>query len=526
VSNVRIVVIGRVAVGLVGGIRRHVARANYRPAMLPLRPVYTESNMTFLRALASLALVISASAISISAGPTRTWPGFRGANSSGVADASHLPVQFGPGKNLLWKVALPPGYSSPVLSETRVFLTAYEGDKLYTMALDRKTGKTAWKKEAPRARVTKRPVNTPVSSTPVTDGENVYVFFEDFGVLSYAPDGTERWRYPMPAFNAPYGMGSSPILVDGKVVMACDQDTDSFLLALNQKDGKAAWKTERPESTHSFSTPIVYRPAKGPAEIILSGAYQIAAYSAQTGEKLWWVWGMAWQSKSTPVIGGDTLYVHSWMANMSELGMQKDDVPTFAEVLKQKDADKDGRLSKDEAPDPGMKPVWFLFDLNKDGYIDEREWEVHRKRAAARSGLYAIRLGGKGDVTTTHVLWKYEKSLPNIPSPVLYKNVIYVLREGGILTSLDVATGKPIKQARLEGAVDPYFSSPVAADNKIYTVSKSCKVAVVKAAGEWELLAVNDLDEECWATPAIADDHLYIRTQNSLYCFGEEDPRG
>jgi len=154
-------------------------------------------------------------------------------------------------------------------------------------------------------------------------------------------------------------------------------------MALNPKNGKLLYKVERPESTHGFSTPVVYRPAKGPAQLILSGSYQVAAYSVETGEKLWWVWGMAWQAKSTPVLHGDMLYVHSWMATLSELGIQKDDVPLFEAVLKEFDKDKDGKLSQAEAPDPAMKPVWFLFDLNKDGFIDAKEWEVHRMRGAA-----------------------------------------------------------------------------------------------------------------------------------------------
>jgi len=117
-------------------------------------------------------------------------------------------------------VALPPGYSSPVVSGNRIFLTAFEKEKIFTLAIDRLSGNVLWKQEAPRAKVTKRPVNTPVSSTPVTDGENLYVFFEDFGLISYAAaDGKERWRYPYSSFNAPYGMAASPILVDGKLIL-------------------------------------------------------------------------------------------------------------------------------------------------------------------------------------------------------------------------------------------------------------------------------------------------------------------
>lgn len=376
-------------------------------------------------------------------GPKPTdWPGFRGPNGSGVAAGVRLPASLDRDKNMIWRVPVGPGFSSPVLAGDRLYLTSFEKEKIFTQAYEAATGKLLWKQEAPRSKVTRRSVNTPSSSTPFADGDNVYAFFEDFGVISYDRDGKERWRYPYSNFNSPYGVSASPTLAGGKLLVVCDQDTDSFLMALDPKTGKLLYKVQRPESTHGFSSPVVYTPAKGPAQIILSGSYQVAGYDLETGEKMWWVWGMAWQAKSTPVIHNDILYVHSWMATMSELGAQKDDVPPFEEVLKEFDKDKDGKLSKEESPDPAMKPVWFLFDLNKDGFIDGKEWDVHRKRGAARSGLYAIKLGGKGDVTASNVLWKYEKSLPNIPSPVLYQDVIYVLKEGGILTSLDPVTGK------------------------------------------------------------------------------------
>ena len=168
-----------------------------------------------------------------------------------------------------------------------------------------------------------------------------------------------------------------------------------------------------------------------------------------------------------------------------------------------------------------MRKLWFLFDLDQDGLMNEREWNFHRARAAARNGLYAIRLGGRGDLTDKAVTWRYEKGLPNIPSPVLYKNVLYMLREGGILTALNPATGGVRKQGRLQCALDPYFASPVAADDKIFTVSLNGKLAVLKAGAEWEILSVSDLGEECWATQAIADGRLYVRTISAIYCFGK-----
>ncbi len=451
------------------------------------------------------------------------WPQFRGPNGSGVAQATGLPVHFGPKENVVWRTALPGGHSSPAIVGDRIYVTAFEGDKLLVYCLKADNGEIVWRREAPRRRVTKsRAANTPASPSPVADRDGVYVFFEDFGLIAYGSDDQERWRHPLGPLNTPYGVGASPIVVDDKVVLVCDQDTGSFMIAVDRKDGKLRWKADRAEFTHGFSTPVVYQPKSGSPEIIVSGAYQVAAYSAGSGEKLWWIRGMAWQAKSTPVLDGDRLYVHSWMASLSELGQKTNDLPGFAEMLKTHDANHDGKLSPDEVDDPEMKKVWFLFDLDKDGLMDEREWNIHRARGTAGNGLFAIKLGGRGDLTDTAVVWRYEKSLPNIPSPVLYRGVIYVLREGGVFTALNAATGAVLKQGRLEGALDPYFASPVAADGKIYTVSQNGKVAVVRAGADWSVLAVNDLDEEAWATPAIDGGRLYVRTKAALYCFGKK----
>ena len=142
-----------------------------------------------------------------------------------------------------------------------------------------------------------QPTNSPASPTPVSDGKNVYVFFGDYGLICYGVDGDERWKMPLGPFNNANGHGSSPVLFDDLLVLICDQDTDSYLLALDKTAAKCAGSVERPEVTRGYATPAVYRPKKGPAELIVPGAYELIAYNLATGEKLWWVRGMAWQLK-------------------------------------------------------------------------------------------------------------------------------------------------------------------------------------------------------------------------------------
>ncbi len=454
------------------------------------------------------------------AAATLEWPQFRGPNASGVSPASGLPVEFGPDKNIIWKVALPPGNSSPVLTADRIFLTAYEGNQLLTFCLDRASGKILWRRQVMAGREEKlNKLNDRASPTPVTDGTNVYVFFGDFGLVSYGPDGNERWRMPLGPFTNLHGMAASPILAEGKLIQVCDQDAGSYLLALDPATGRALWKIPRPESTHGFSTPILHRGTSGPPELIVPGAYQITAYSLDTGEKLWWVRGSTWQVKSAPVIGEGVLYFNGW-APGGDPGEQFE-LPPFAEVVRDHDVNRDGRLGRQELPKP-FQPTgsWEAIDLDDDGLLDERDWGFFRARRAARNSVVAVRLGGRGDLTPSNVLWRYGKSLPDVACPLLYGKALYLARTGGILTTLDPATGEVIKQGRLTGALEGYYSSPVGADGKVYLASQGGKVVVLKAGGQWEILAVNELDAECYATPAVAGGRLYIRTRQTLYCFG------
>jgi len=134
-------------------------------------------------------------------------------------------------------------------------------------------------------------------------------------------------------------------------------------------------------------------------------------------------------------------------------------------------------------------------------------------------GLTAVRLAGRGDLTSSNVVWRVQKGYPGIPTPLVYRGVMYLMKEGGIVSSLDPANGQVLKQGRTPNALEEYYASPVAGDGKIFVVSASGKVTVLKADAQWEIVATNDLDDEVWATPAIAGGSLYIRTRNALYAF-------
>lgn len=461
-----------------------------------------------------------ASVVLITAALSQDWTQFRGPNASGLSNATGIPVVFGPDTNVVWRTPLPPGHSSPVIGRDRIYLTAVEQERLFTFAVDRATGRILWRREAPRPRkqVIERPANGPVSASPVTDGRNVFVFFQDFGLLAYGPDGHELWRMPMGPFNNPFGHGASPILARAKLLMNVDQDTGSFLIAIDKDTGKILWRTERPHAQRGYSTPVIYAPKQ---EVVVAGSYRVSGYDLETGKEVWTIRGLPWQIKPTPIIAGDVLYFITFSGE-SDPGAQED-VPPFTDALATLDRNKDGKLSKSELVDPRMIERFDEYlDLDHTGFLEERDWEHFRERRRGENGLRAYRLGGKGDITTSHLLWKNSKSLPNVPSPLFYRDLLYTLKEGGIFASIDPQTGEFLKQARLQGALGTYYASPAAADGNIYLLSEDGKAVVIKAGAQWEILRVNQFEEAFTASPAILDGRLYLRTSHALYCFAKK----
>jgi outer membrane protein assembly factor BamB len=458
------------------------------------------------------------------------WSQFRGPNGTGVSETKGLPSEFGPTKNVVWKTALPAGHSSPVLTRDRIFVTAHDKEKLYVIALDRQTGKILWQREAPRSQQGRlQNVNGPASPSPVTDGTNVYVFFQDFGMLSYDASGKERWKLPLGPFNMFYGFGASPILVDDKVILPVDQDNPtSYLIAVDKNSGKLRWKVDRPVVISGYSTPIIYQPKQGAKQIIIPESFQLSAYSVADGKRVWWVRGLACEMKSIASHDDEYLYINGWGFPQNQPGQQ---LPTisFEDGLAAYDKDKDHMITKAEISAAGgtakidkmLVNAFEAFDMNRDEKLNDKDWEVFRAMMASENGLLAIKMGGQGDQTANAIRWRYTKPVPQVPSTLLYRNVLYMINDSGILISFDPTTGNVLKQGRLHGAIDKYFSSPVAADDKVFLIGQGGQVSVLKAAGEWEVLAVNELDDEVYATPAIADGRIYIRTRSALYSFGK-----
>src|SRR6185503_12003487 len=513
-------------------------RSSTRIHRIPLRRCRFTASLGLMGfSMSKFKILLVAAAIfssSLSSPAAEDWLQFRGPNGTGVSASIGLPTEFGPDKNVIWSTPLPPGHSSPVLTRNRIFITAHSDEKekhrLFVICLDRQTGKPLWQREVPRSRAGRlQNVNGPASPSPVTDGENVYVFFQEFGMISFDVNGRERWKLPLGPFNMFYGFGASPILVDDKLILPVDQDNpSSYLIAVDKKSGRLRWKVVRPVVISGYSTPIVYQPKQGAKQIIIPESFQLSAYSVEDGKRIWWVRGLACEMKSIASHDSEYLYINGWGFPQNQPGRQ---VPTisFEEGLAAYDKDKDHMIGKAEIAAAGgtammdkmLNAAFEAFDLNRDEKLNARDWEVFRAMMASENGLLAIKMGGTGDQTANAIRWRYTKPVPQVPSTLLYQGVLYMINDSGILLSFDPATGNVIKQGRLHGAIDKYFSSPVAADDKVYLIGQGGQVSVLKAAGDWQVLAVNELDDECYATPAISDGHIYIRTRSALYCFGK-----
>lgn len=450
-----------------------------------------------------------------------SWSRFRGPNGTGISTSKGLPVEFGPAKNLVWRTELPTGHSSPVLWGDSVFVTGVDATHSVTICLNWRTGAVVWKKRVDRARkikIDKR--NNVASATAAVSADRVVAFFEELGLIAYDHAGEEKWRVPLGPFNNIYGMGASPIIVGKRVFQVCDQSTGSFLLALATDDGKELWRVPRNSATSGHCTPIVYRPETGGPQLIVPGSFLLDAYDVASGKRVWWVRGLSFEMKSTPALHDGIIYINGYGSPFNQPGRQIE-VPTFADALKEYGKDeKDGVVQKDLPRRLGM--FFGAVDLAGDGKLDADDWTYFRNVLASKNGMLAIRAGGEGDMTKQSVLWSYRRAVPQLPSPLIYGDVLYMLQDqSGFVTTM-TPEGELRERGRLKEAIDSYYASPVAADGKIYFASLGGLVTVTKQGGSLDALAVNDLGEGCYATPAIAHDRIFIRTVKALYCFGIE----
>lgn len=463
--------------------------------------------------------LISTALAALTVRASEEWPAFRGPDSSGVSPTARPPVNFGPEENVAWKVEVPWSPSSPCVSGDRIFLTTFAEGKLETRGYSRTDGKLAWRQVAPAIKLEEfhQTEGSPAASTPATDGRRVVSYFGSAGLFCYSVDGAELWRHPLPvAVTAGnFGSGTSPIIVGNLVILNRDLAADSSLLAVDLATGKTVWETPRPQSPTSYGSPIVWN-HDGMAEIVMAGSLAMKGYDLKSGAERWVVRGLPSYTCTTPVVGDGLLFFGGWSPGKADSPW-----PSWESTVENQDKNGDGRISLEEY---AGGPAWFRAqDIDQDGFITRKDWDmIGGLMKKGENVLLAVKPGGKGDITETHVVWQATRGLPYVPSPLFYEDRVYLVKDGGMTSCFDAKDGKPIYlQERLDAA-GSYYASPAAADGRLYVISLDGKATVFKAGGDKpEILHRADFHEKIAATPALVGNHLYLRTQTQLYAFGK-----
>jgi outer membrane protein assembly factor BamB len=431
------------------------------------------------------------------AGGAGSWPSFRGPGASGISELQNLPDKWDgkSGENILWRTPIAGlAHSSPIVWGDRVFVTSAISSRsdasfkpgLYgagdasedrsaqrwmIYALDKRTGKVVWEKVAHEGvpRQKRHIKSTYASATPATDGRILVASFGSEGVYAYNLDGTFRWkvdvgRLDVGAYNAPeieWGTASSPIVWNDRVIVQCDNQSDSFLLALDASTGRTIWKTDRDELP-SWGTPTVVATPGGP-QLVTNASNFIRGYDPHTGKELWRL----------------------------------------------------GRSSKITAPTP------FLADgliVVASGRAPERP--IFAVRPTARGDITLPEDRTSSDA----VAWSRAGRGSYMPTPLAYKGILYVVANNGLFDAYDVKTGEEVYRQRLPHLGSGFSASPVAADDRVYVSGEDGEIMIVAAGAEFTHIATNSMGELLMATPALSEGVMYVRGVSTLFAIGRKQP--
>lgn len=414
--------------------------------------------------------------------PSHNWPRWRGPHEDGHTADTKLPVKW-TDADLAWKTTLPgDGQSTPIIWDDRIFLTSAlnGGKERLVLCVDRKSGKllwqqTAWKMEAPEPI---HKMNSWASATCVTDGEIVAAFFGRGGGLHvYTVDGKHLWSKDLGHFESPWGVSACPILVDDMIVQNCDADLDGYITALDKRTGKEIWKTAR-LSQFDPKTKLK-RDTDGDAAPTTGG---------QISNRGW----------STPIV--------------TTLGGRREIVVNGHEGVR--------------AYDPATgKELWFCQSFNGRG---EPTVTPAGDLLCVVNGLsgdfYAIKPGGSGDVTKTHMAWHTpRKGGRDTPSPIVVGKFVIVTDMKGVFTCYDAKDGHEYWKERVGGN---FSGSPIAANGLVYFVDEAGRTVVIQPDEAYKLVADNTLtsadDEIFRASPTPCDGQIFIRSTKVLYCVGKK----
>lgn len=394
---------------------------------------------------------------------SENWPRFRGPSGQGISSETDLPVTWSKDENIKWTADLPgQGWSSPIVFEDHIFLTAAteEGVSCRVICINRQDGSIVWSKEVHRQKPgPMRKQNSYATPTPVTDGKLVYSVFYDGTVIAVDFSGNIVWKNNEVQFFSLHGLGASPILTNGQIIMPFDgssrEETQvgwkvpwekAVILSLDAEDGSVRWKGSRGKSRVGHVTPILVDDDK---QLISAGGDRVQGFDPNTGERIWSIYSQGEGVTPSPVVGDGLLYTSSGF----------------------------------EAPT-----------------------------------LRAVRLGGKGEVTNSHIVWEQKNGVAALASLLYVKPYLYSISRDNILHCLDAATGDIVWRERLTGT---YSASPIYADGRIYILSAEGETLVLRPGAKYDEIARNDISDTCNASMAISQGNFYIRSAKKLYCIGK-----
>jgi outer membrane protein assembly factor BamB len=411
-----------------------------------------------------------------------------------------------------------------VIAADRLFLTGFENGKLFTLAYRLTDGAELWRKEAPAAAVEpfEKTEGSPAASTPATDGERLVVYFGSCGLVCYDLDGRELWKRPVPTgetFNG-FGTGSSPVIADGRVILLHDVEEGGRLHCLDLATGAPVWEAKRDGHRTSWGSACVWDTPAG-KQVVVAGGLGVRGYDLATGAEVWSVTGSPTYGATTPVVADGRLVFAGW----SYGGDSEVKPPSFDSLLKEAGEEALGHLTRAGAAKTHLKDdfkdAFDKIDKDHDGRISREEWEAPLKFMASGKNVgFALNPGGTGDITRTHVAWKVTRGLPYIPSPLVYRGLMYTVNKDGRLSAFDVATGKAVYTGEHLGLSGAY-ASPVGAAGHVYLCGLDGSVVVVRAGAKFEKAGSAKFDDRIAATPAVVGDTLYVRSNKTLYAFAE-----
>jgi outer membrane protein assembly factor BamB len=395
------------------------------------------------------------------AAPAADWPRFRGPNGAGVTTDRDVPVKWSDKKNILWKADLPgTGNSSPIIWGDKLFVESASDKQRLLLCVDVKNGEIIWQQAINGSTTKKHPKNSFASSTPAADGERVYAAFWDGSNLflaAYSFKGDPLWNKDLGEYDSQHGVGQSPIVWEDKVILVNDNDKAAAVLAFDAKTGKPAWRADRKSFRACYSTPLLHEKEKGVTELIVASTAGVTSYDPKDGSENWnWTWVF------------------------------------------------------DKAP---LRTV--SSPVLADGLVIAGGGEGP---AGARHTV-AVKLGGKGDVSKTHLAWEQKSDFPYVPCLLVSGDYLYFVNDAGFAQCRSLKDGDKVWSERLGGA---FSSSPILIDGKIYAINEDGVAYVFEASPKYRLLAKNTLGEPVMATPAVADNKLYLRAQSHLYCIGSK----